>query len=71
MDLSERLDEIRERRYQAGSWVPACGGAEVPFVRNGKRYLYCWHTLTGQHAYLDLDADIVLTDEEAFRLFST
>ena len=70
MTLTERLDEIHERKYQAGRWVPACGGTEVPFLKNGKRYLYCWHTGVGEHAYLDLDRDMILTDEEAARLFS-
>jgi hypothetical protein len=27
--------------------------------------LYCWNPATGQHAYLNLDTDIIMTDEEA------
>lgn len=47
-------------------WVPACGGAETPFyTRNRRRLLYCWNPGTGQHAYLDCDTDLILTDEEA------
>ncbi len=46
-------------------WVPACGGMEVPFAsRGGYRLLYVWNPKTGAHAYLDVDADRVLTDEE-------
>jgi hypothetical protein len=47
-------------------WQIACGGTETPFVsRSGKRLLYVWQPSTGNHAYLDLDRDIVLTQEEA------
>ena len=48
------------------NWVPACGGLETPFTsRSGKRLLYCWQPSTGKHAYLDLDSDIILTQDEA------
>ena len=48
------------------NWVPACGGTEVPFTtRTGKRLLYVWQPSTGNHAYLDLDTDIILSDDEA------
>jgi len=51
---------------QDDSWVPACGGLEVPFKsRSGKRLQYVWQPSTGQHAYLDVDSDIILSDEEA------
>ena len=49
-----------------GNWYPACGGTEVEFKsRTGRRLLYCWQPLTGRHEYLDLDSDIVLSDDEA------
>lgn len=49
-----------------GPWVPACGGTEVPFTtRNGFRLLYCFHPSTGKHAYMNLDTDMIMTDEEA------
>jgi hypothetical protein len=48
------------------NWVPACQGTEEPFVsRSGKRLLYVWQPSTGQHAYLDLDSDTILSDEAA------
>jgi hypothetical protein len=51
---------------KSDNWVPACGGTEVPFyTRTGKRLLYCWQRSTGRHAYIDVDTDIVLTDDEA------
>lgn len=49
-------------------WVPASGGTETPFTtRTGRRLLYCWQASSGQHAYLDLDTDLILTDEDARR----
>jgi hypothetical protein len=49
------------------SWVPACGGTEVPFpTRSGRTLLYCWNAATGQHAYLDVGTDLILSDEEAW-----
>jgi hypothetical protein len=49
-----------------GNWFPACGGTEQPFTtRTGRRLQYCWQPSTGNHAYLDLDTDIILTDDEA------
>lgn len=51
---------------QDDSWQPACGGSEVPFKsRSGKRLQYVWQPSTGQHAYLDLDSDLILSDKEA------
>lgn len=48
-------------------WVPANGGTEEPFKsRGGKRLQYVFNPATGRHAYLDLDSDIILTDEEAW-----
>lgn len=65
LTLSEQLDATR-KRAENGNWFPACGGTEVPFTtRNGFRLLYCWQPPTGRHAYINLDTDIALTDEEA------
>lgn len=53
-------------RREQGNWVPACGGTEQPFTsRSGHRLLYCWQPTTGRHAYINLDTDILLTDDEA------
>lgn len=58
--------ELYDTIKSEDSWVPACGGAEVPFVsRSGRKLLYCWNRATGKHAYLDCSTDIILTDEEA------
>jgi hypothetical protein len=51
---------------EQGDWQPANGGSEEPFVtRNKRRLLYCWQPSTGRHAYMDLDKDLILSDEEA------
>jgi hypothetical protein len=64
--MTDRTPLTYEERVQRGRWVPACGGTEKPFrTRTGRRLLYCWHTQTGDHAYLDCDTDIILTAEEA------
>jgi hypothetical protein len=48
------------------NWVPACDGKELPFKsRSGIRLQYVWQPSTGRHAYLNVDSDIILTDEEA------
>lgn len=52
-------------KADSGMWVPANGRTEVPFMCKGRRLLYCWNTGTGQHAYLDCDSDVILSDEEA------
>ena len=50
------------------SWVPACGGTETPFVtRTGKTLLYMWNSMTGEHAYYDVRADVFLSSDEAAR----
>lgn len=60
-----KLVAMRKAAEQ-GNWFPACDGTETPFVtRTGKRLLYCYQPSTGNHAYLDLGSDIILTDAEA------
>lgn len=60
--IFERTDAVLAQ----GPWVPAWGGTEVPFTtRTGRRLLYCYQASTGNHAYLDLGSDIILTDEDA------
>ena len=53
-------------RMAQGRWVPASGGTEEPYkTRSGIRVLYCWHTGTGEHAWLNVDTDIIMTPDEA------
>lgn len=67
MNLLEAL-EAKQRRADQGPWVPACAGTETPFTtRGGFRLLYCWQPSSGRHAYLNLDADMFLTTDEALR----
>ena len=59
-------------KRENGNWFPACGGTEVPFTtRTGRRLLYCWQPSTGRHAYLDLDTDLILSDEDAMAALAT
>lgn len=58
--------------FQDHNWHPACGGTEEPFTtRTGKRLLYVWQPSTNRHAYLDLETDLILSDEEARRALDT
>lgn len=61
-DILEACDEAKNQ----GPWTPGSGGTETVFqARSGKRLLYCWQQTTGKHAYLDVDSDLILSDEEA------
>lgn len=61
MDLGEKIALLTQ-----GSWLPANGGTETPFrTRTGRKLLYCWQPSTGEHAYLDCETDLILSDEEA------
>jgi hypothetical protein len=54
------------------SWHPACNGTETPFIaRSGAKLLYCFQPSTGNHAYIDVAKDMVLTDEEALQHLQT
>jgi hypothetical protein len=65
-NLFEIAEQERFKNLKDDSWVPACGGTEVPFKsRSGRRLQYVWQPSTGHHAYLDVDSDIILSDEEA------
>lgn len=49
----------------ADRWVPANGGAETVFLsRSGVRMLYCYNPKLGKHAYLNVDSDIIIPDDE-------
>jgi hypothetical protein len=46
----------------ANYWVPACGGHEMPFTKNGRRFLYVYNFAEHKHGWLDLGTDIVHDD---------
>ena len=63
--IADKITAAEIRKAQ-GDWYPACNGTETEFkTLTGRRLLYCWQPSTGRHAYLDLDSDIILSDEEA------
>jgi hypothetical protein len=65
MTVCEQIEAVIAKREQ-GNWYPACGGTEVPFTtRNGYRLQYMFQPATGNHAYINCDTDILLSDEEA------
>jgi hypothetical protein len=49
-------------RDKLDTWVPACGGQEVPFTFEGTRWLYVWNPGRAEHGYLNLDNDRVYPD---------
>lgn len=50
----------------SSDWVPASGGTETPFfARSGARLLYVWQPSTGSHAYLNVETDMILSEEES------
>lgn len=63
ISIAEAIAEQEARKAQ-GNWVPACGGTEQPFIINRVRVLYCWQPSSGRHAYLNLDTDMIMSDEE-------
>jgi len=49
------------------NWIPACGGTEKEFkTHSGRRLLYCWNPAQNKHAYYDVGADIILSNDEAW-----
>lgn len=57
---------VAKRDPEQGNWFPACGGTEKPFrSRNGFLLLYCWQPTTGNHAYINVETDMILSEEEA------
>jgi len=68
--LSERIAELDAKKSQ-GNWTPASGGTEMIFTsRSGIRLLYCYQASTGKHAYLNVDTDIILSNEEASNILN-
>lgn len=57
--MNTTLEYSNARVTRADRWVPANGGHEQPFVKDGSRWLYVFNFRTGQHGYLHLDTDIV------------
>jgi len=51
--------------YYADNWQIAHGGKEPPMTTwTGKRVQYVYMPRTGDHAYLDLDNDLIMSDAE-------
>lgn len=62
--IPEYLRELDEWKSQ-GDWIPACNCSEQPFTtRSGRRLLYVYQPRSGNHAYLDMGTDLILSPEE-------
>lgn len=56
---------------RADRWVPANGGHETPTTYpSGATYLYVFNPYTGQHGYLDMSTDVVVTPTAYDTLFT-
>ena len=64
MQTIDEAIKAQEARKAQGNWVPACGGTEQPFTMSRVRLLYCYQPSSGRHAYLNLDTDTNMSDEE-------
>ena len=58
MSLSPEAQYNMAKAGNMDSWVPGCGGSEVPSLIEGTRYLYCYNFKQGRHAYINLDTDM-------------
>lgn len=64
--MNNTLEYEMARAGNSDRWVPACGGHETPTrYRSGKVLLYCYNFALAKHAYLDVRADMIMTDDEA------
>jgi len=60
---SQDFDKACEEKQDV--WLPAHRGTEKEFTtRSGKRLLYCFNPALDQHAYLDVNEDRILGDQE-------
>jgi hypothetical protein len=63
--LADNMNAFDSWKSQ-GDWVPANNRTEEPFkTRSGYTLLYCFQPRSGKHAYLNVETDMILTDEEA------
>jgi hypothetical protein len=49
-------------------WLPACQGTETPTrFRDGRLLLYVYNPFLARHAYLDVERDIILSEEDSLK----
>lgn len=64
--MKETAEFYFARISNKDAWIPANGGTETPFTsRSGIKLLYCWNPSLNKHAYLNVNTDTILTDDEA------
>jgi hypothetical protein len=65
LQCADQKQEALQLPVNTDNWVPACGGSEKPFkTRTGRTLWYMWNKTTGEHAYLDVDNDKFLENDE-------
>jgi hypothetical protein len=65
MTLVDAIDAVAAWKAD-GEWVIANGGTETPFfTANRRRLLYVYQPRSGRHAYLDVQTDLILSDNDA------
>ena len=74
-DVAERLARQMTEYHHAmvhltDSWVSASGGTEMPTkTRSGIRVQYVYNAQAGQHAHLNCESDMIMTDAEITAAF--
>jgi hypothetical protein len=77
---THKIDELAAKRFalrngatleyaraiirNSDAWVPACGGREEPMQIGQTRVLYCFNPAEGEHAYINLDTDLICSEHE-------
>lgn len=60
---SEAIDRLSIAGFP-WPWRVACGGMEVPFLQDGKTYIYVWNQKSKTHGYYCFNDDVFITDVE-------
>jgi len=60
----------KQARDEQGAWIPAGGGSEKSFRHGDYTYQYMYQPSTHRHAYLCLDTDLFLSNDQADKVFA-
>lgn len=67
-EIEEKQDVYNDAmKEKKDVWIPANGGTEtITTYRNGLRLLYCYNPKLEKHAYVNVDTDMIIPDEEIY-----